>query len=76
MAKTSAVPAETEGQVPEVNEAKAVPEVPIIIEKYLTRREDIAPSLKRVMMILYKGQTHTIKEWDEIINRRISRPVE
>jgi hypothetical protein len=50
--------------------------VPIIIEKYLALRQDIAGPLKRVFVILYKGQTHLIPEWDEIINRRISRPAD
>lgn len=49
-------------------------EIAYIIEKYLDTREDLAPEIRRMCRILYKGQTHTMSQWTEIINRRLSRP--
>lgn len=46
----------------------------MIIEKYLANREDIAPEMKRVMSILYKGQIHTAAQWDDIVTKRLTRP--
>jgi len=51
-----------------------VPGVKIIVEKHLARRPDIGDSLKGVIRTLYKGETHTADEWDEIIKRRLERP--
>lgn len=49
-------------------------EIAYIIEKYLDTRDDLAPEIKHVCRVLYKGQTHTMSKWTEIINRRLSRP--
>lgn len=46
----------------------------IILEKYFVNRSDVVDSLKGAFLTLYKGQTHTKAEWDEIINSRIARP--
>ena len=45
-----------------------------IIEQYLALREDISGPLKQVLKPLYKGETHTVSEWDGIIKRRLERP--
>lgn len=48
--------------------------VKIIIEKYLSRRDDIPESIKGVLKTLFKGKTNTIPEWDGIVKSRLERP--
>lgn len=89
MAKaTSSVPAGSVPDIPTVDpgelekflEAKPAEAeesgVRLIIEKYLVNRSDIGNPMKRVLGILYKGETHLVSEWNEIINRRMSRPAD
>jgi hypothetical protein len=59
---------------PRETDSGTAPEVKIIVEKYLVKRPEIDASLKRVFQTLYKGETHTTAEWDEIIKRRLERP--
>jgi hypothetical protein len=74
MAKATASDAITD--TPGESSVAPAPSVALIIEKYLAKRGDIPDSLKRVFGIIYKGQTHTTDEWDDIINRRISKPAD
>lgn len=48
--------------------------VKIILEKYLVGRADIDDSLQRMLLTLYKGETHSASEWSDIIKRRLERP--
>lgn len=81
MAKATAsseIPASEDVQVESVAKAEVKPArvVSIIIEKYLVGRNDIPDTLRWVFVILYKGQTHTTAEWDDIISRRLAKPAD
>ena len=51
-------------------------EVPIIIGKYLMDRDDIAPEMKRVLSIIYRGQVHLVAEWATIVHKRLNKPAD
>lgn len=50
--------------------------VPIIIGKYLASRDDIAPEMKRVLSIIYRGQVHLVPEWATIVYKRLNKPAD
>lgn len=50
--------------------------VPIIIGKYLLDRDDIAPEMKRVLSIIYRGQVHLVNEWATIVHKRLNKPAD
>lgn len=55
-------------------EAGEAPGAQIILEKHLVGRADIDDSLKRMLLTVYKGETHSAVEWFDIIKRRLERP--
>lgn len=55
-------------------ESAGTTETAYLIGKYLDTRDDLNPEIKRVCMVLYRGQTNTMSKWEQIINRRLSRP--
>lgn len=59
-----------------VSDSGAVQEVPVIIEKYLAGRADIASEMKRVLCKLYRGQLNSASRWTEIVNKRLSKPAD
>lgn len=49
-------------------------EVKVIIDKYLVNREDLDAPIRRMLCVIYRGQTKTADEWKSTIEKRLARP--
>jgi hypothetical protein len=47
--------------------------VKVIIEKYLQDRDDLMPSIRTMLCVIYRGQTKTADEWKTTIEKRLTR---